>query len=883
MIKICIRGYLLLCFFLLLPVYSVSQTVISGRIKDKDGKAVAFVNVLLVKSCRDNTIINYTMSSDNGSYSLKAGNVGDSLHFIVKGFNIKTIYKTVPNRSEIVNFTVTEEKIELKEVVVKGGKVWQHSDTINFRVDAFKSAGDITIGEVIKKMPGLAVTSSGTIMYKGSPINKFYIEGLDLLKGRYGIAINNISPDKIATVQVLENHQPVQALKKVIISNDAAINLKFREDAKGIVSVIALLGVGYGGDVKAEGSIVSSYFSRTLQNMSMIKSNNSGRDLAAEIQNHYGAGENTSFTWMVKPSPPTISKYMYYDNRSNALTSNYISKDKNDGELSMGVYYFNDRDKRSSYARSSYLLPDGSRTVINENLSSSELTNNMSVESEYKINKEKIFLNDKLNFRAGWLSGNGKIFNTDSTYQHINTNNINISNSFNWIAKKGDYKGWNIVSSEGYSTNPQSLCISPSSFPKLFSGAPSLGLRQHVKLTNFYCNNSVENLAALMIKKVRIGYIIFANILGNRLNSSLLNENASGGYSLNKIDSLHNKTDYLNFSGGLSADISYSSNEFFFGLYVPVEYNFRRLDNYKGTTDYTSGRILATPSLSVSIRKIKWEYVLYYIMSNSHLGINQLYGGYILSNYRTLSAYEPNMSEQHYHTSNISVRYKDPADMLFFDAKALYSYYNITRLYGLSFDGIFSNITSEKVSTYGKSYGISANINKGFDWKKLGLKLNTSWSKSKMPQLRQGVIVRYMSDSYSATGSVNMEPFSFLELSASCFLNRAHSKLTDGTLVPSVTSVISDAEATVTLPLNILLNMSVYNYYNNIPSTGKSFTLSNLGLQYKYKTTIFFLDWNNIFNVKKYKYSSLDGINEYYSEYYIRPATILLRVQFKLK
>lgn len=883
MIKIHIYKYLLLCFFLLLPVCSESQTVISGRIKDKEGNAVSYINVLLVKNYRDNTIINYTMSSDNGSYSLKVGNVGDSLHFIVKGFNIRTIYKTVPNRSSIVNFTVSEEKIELKEVVVKGGKIWQHSDTINFRVGAFKSAGDISIGEVIKKMPGLAVTSSGTIMYKGSPINKFYIEGLDLLKGRYGIATNNISPDEIATVQVLENHQPVKALKKVVISNDAAINLKLKENAKGIVSVIALLGIGYGGDIKAECSVVTSYFSRTLQNMSMIKSNNSGRDLAAEIQNHYGPGGNTSFTWMVKPSPPAISKYMYYDNRSNVLSSNYLSKDKNDGELSMGVCYFNDRDKRHSYSSSSYLLPDGSRTVINENMSSSELANNMSVESEYKINKEKIFLNDKLNFQAGWLSGNGKILSVDSTYQHINTNNINISNSFNWIAKKGDYKGWNIASSEGYSTNPQRLCISPSSFPKLFSGGPSLGLRQHVNLTNFYCNNSVENLAALMIKKVRIGYVLFANVLGNRLNSSLLNKNANGGYSPNKIDSLHNKIDYFNFSGGLSADISYSSNEFFFGLYIPVEYNFIRLGNYKGATDYTSGRILATPSLSVSLRKPKWEYVLYYAMSNSHLGINQLYGGYILSNYRTLSAYEPNMSEQHYHTSNFSIRYKDPADMLFFDARASYSYYNITRLYGLSFDGIFSNITSEKVSTYGKSYGISANINKGFDWKKLGLKLSVSLSNSKMPQLRQGVVVRYKSDSYSATGSVNLEPFSFLILSASCFWNRAQSKLTKGAGMPSVTSVISNADATVTLPLNILLNMSVYNYYNNIPSTGKSFTLSNLGLQYKYKTTIFFLDWNNIFNVKEYKYSSLDGINEYYSEYYIRPATIMLRVQFKLK
>ena len=52
------------------------------------------------------------------------------------------------------------------------------------------------------------------IRYLGKSINKFYVEGLDLLKA--GMALTrNIQAKDIATVQILENHQPVKALKDI--------------------------------------------------------------------------------------------------------------------------------------------------------------------------------------------------------------------------------------------------------------------------------------------------------------------------------------------------------------------------------------------------------------------------------------------------------------------------------------------------------------------------------------------------------------------------------------------------------------------------------------------------------------------------------------------
>ena len=47
--------------------------------------------------------------------------------------------------------------------------------------------------------------------------------------GRYGVAVNNVRAKDISRVEVLENHQPIKALKDVEFSPDAAINLRLKD------------------------------------------------------------------------------------------------------------------------------------------------------------------------------------------------------------------------------------------------------------------------------------------------------------------------------------------------------------------------------------------------------------------------------------------------------------------------------------------------------------------------------------------------------------------------------------------------------------------------------------------------------------------------------
>ena len=209
-----------------------SQTEIKGVVVNENHQPVADASISLMKSA-DSTIIAFGFTNSRGEYVIYYDGDEEELLLMVYGFNVQRQFMKIANHSQKVDFVVNEEAIKLAEFTVKSEKIWGTRDTINYVVDAFRDSTDIVIGDVLKKMPGIEVKESGQIEYRGKPISKFYIENMDMLQGRYGIATNNITASDIATVQVFENHQPIKALQDIAFTDDAALNLKLKPGAKG--------------------------------------------------------------------------------------------------------------------------------------------------------------------------------------------------------------------------------------------------------------------------------------------------------------------------------------------------------------------------------------------------------------------------------------------------------------------------------------------------------------------------------------------------------------------------------------------------------------------------------------------------------------------------
>ena len=122
-------------------------------------------------------------------------------------------------------YTVQLEKkpYELDEVVVKEAPITRKKDTLNYYVESFRQKEDYSIEDVLKRMPGIEVTTSGQILYQGSSINKLNIEGLDLMGDQYNQATQNMPAEAVSTIQVMENNQPIRALEGKIHSKPLRI------------------------------------------------------------------------------------------------------------------------------------------------------------------------------------------------------------------------------------------------------------------------------------------------------------------------------------------------------------------------------------------------------------------------------------------------------------------------------------------------------------------------------------------------------------------------------------------------------------------------------------------------------------------------------------
>ena len=65
-----------------------------------------------------------------------------------------------------------EKAIALREVKVRPQKIRNSGDTLTYSVVAFRHGQELSIADVIAKMPGLEVQPNGAIKYQGKNINK---------------------------------------------------------------------------------------------------------------------------------------------------------------------------------------------------------------------------------------------------------------------------------------------------------------------------------------------------------------------------------------------------------------------------------------------------------------------------------------------------------------------------------------------------------------------------------------------------------------------------------------------------------------------------------------------------------------------------------------
>ena len=468
------------------------QIKIEGTITNSAKTPLQAINVILSNK-NQNNILAYTLTDKNGRYELTCQTNADSLQITLTNMEYEKTIRIVPAKSQTLNFDLKAQQISLKEVTVTAPAIEDRGDTLNYLVAKFATEKDKTIEDVLKKLPGIEVSESGQISYQGKPINKFYIENMDLLKGRYTLATKNISLKDVATVEVFQNHQPIRALSEAQPSDQAAINLKLREDAKGVFSLLATVGVGAAPFKPAtflwDNELISLFFAKKMQNINTYKGNNSGNDVTQEFASFYSDAESSAyegrFLSVLAPSAPPISKQRYLFNNTHAASSSFLNALKNGYQLTTNLMYYNDKQSKESYSKSIYYLSEDSCLIVEELTNSKATINHAAATLSLEANKEKFYLLNVLNLNGSWGKDNGMTASVDSIQQHLKTDRYNISNRFE-LVKEMSGKYIKFYSFNGFSQTPQNLLIKPALYAELVNhGEPFEQLKQQTAFNDF--------------------------------------------------------------------------------------------------------------------------------------------------------------------------------------------------------------------------------------------------------------------------------------------------------------------------------------------------------------------------------------------------------------
>src|SRR5699024_139265 len=188
----------------------------------------------------------------------------------------ESLEKIIEAKDQYLNIELKSSIETLEEVFLRKPPIQQRGDTLFFDPAAFKSTKDRNLQDVLAKMPGIDVTPDGEIQYQGKPINKFYVEGLDLMGGQYGMISKNLSPDKVSSVEILENHQPIKVLDSIEPSENAALNIRLKNN----VTMTGNATVGGGASPGLwYANIVPMMFVKNLQILASYQTNNTGEDI----------------------------------------------------------------------------------------------------------------------------------------------------------------------------------------------------------------------------------------------------------------------------------------------------------------------------------------------------------------------------------------------------------------------------------------------------------------------------------------------------------------------------------------------------------------------------------------------------------------------------
>ena len=852
------KSYLLFLPFIVLNVFGLSEQnrVLSGIVTDKENSKPLSNVIVMLKTSDGKSILLYTTTDERGSFSLEATTVQKCiLAFSLMGYEPISI--PVVEGKKNCRITMKPKAVQIKEVVVKAPKIRTKGDTIVYNVARYADSQDKTIADVLKKMPGIEVEKSGKISYNGKSINKFYIEGLDMLEGRYGIATNSLPQRDVSAIEVLENHQPIKALQENEFSEQAALNVKLNKDAR--VRWLAIVRAGGGlSPALWKGDLSLMQFKGNGQQMYTYKGNNIGEDVIGQHQvltieemlsRMSGDYSLPSYLSMQTTEAADLDESRTLFNRSHTFSGNRLFKLGKDYQLTTRMLYANDIRTSNHFSNTEHFLVDS--LMVTECEDETRIhTDALNAEATLQANTKEFFLKNTLGVDASWHSGKADLRGTYPNQETSSSEKVKLSNRLQWVKNIGN-RTFTLTSVNNYERKPEHLYVHREESEQ----------HQRIVSSAFYTQTTGS-----------YGWNLHPFTLS-------LNGGIAGVWRSMESDlqGIPDSLGALNFQSPFkywyvyaSPKLQYKRNDWVITLDVPFHYYSSLSESF------------LCPRLSV-YRELGTQWT---ISMNGQWNVRPLsdgsyYNGLMMRNYRILQQGYLSMEKQTTSSLGVMLNYKNPIQAFFVNGSASYLQSRNPFLRQQSYLGDYIVYNYLPKSTSSETYWIGGKISKGLDaWELVGT-LSASYSNSHSQMLQNGILQPFRSDVFQKKLELNARPSFWMSWNyqLSYLQNRLKSDAYE-----SKTHHWNQELALTFKPSNrCRLEMTGEHYLNTLAENQtKSFVILDADFSFQVSSKCeFTCRLINLLNEKRYAYTLFGDLVRSYDEYRVRPFCVVVEVYYK--
>ncbi len=863
-----------------ISIQLMGQTIIKGKITDKQGVPLPYVSIL-VKQQKNAPIIGFGTSNNEGLYTIQINHLADSLWIETQSVSYEKQYKHIVNQSQEINFQLKEQVFDLEGVIVKAQKIDHMGDTISYLISALAKEQDRSLGEVLKHIPGIEVRDDGKIYYDDMPLKKFYVEGLDLMKGRYGVITNNLPYESVSTVELMKNHQPIKMLKDKFFEEQASINVKLKKK-------VAVTGTGkVGGGYKPllwEVNLTPMIFTKKYQFITSYQTNNVGEQVSQQMNtltmedaNDLSSfNENFSYLSLNPINLPQLEQQRILDNNVHFFNVNGLTKLNNDMELSSNIYYLNDYQQQYAHEQRTMYLPNDTLMFTEQN--HHRIFENR-IEADFNLlkNAKKNYLNNTFSVMSSWdmMKGDNQI-NSKKTHQSLHKPTQHIANNLKSISNIG--KHLMILRSQLHYTNkPHDLQVFPGQFLNVFNNQqPYTSIKQKADVEQFFTNNSIS--FAFTLSPFTITPDIGFQYQKQGLNTIIFKETEQQITSF-EDPGFKNKFTGHQWMPYIKTNVEYKRKNFTANLRLPIEYTYMHVtDDIMGKKDEISA-FNFNPGLYLNYKfAYFWRLYVGANYKQSIENLENIHYGYILRNFDYLAQNDLPLSKKTLKNAYSRVTYNN--SIVGFTGRLLYRYsiYHKDIMLGSKINEDGTSITKVyHVPNHGDFHFLEAYISQYFSDMETNINLKISLHQRNGKSLVNEQLVNTQNKYYILNPSANVQVTHWLNMEYNFlghFIQNFINQEQKGEM-----KLLKHKIELFAFPTDHQLISLSSEYYNN-DNTHNFF----LDLSYRYtieKPKIDFdIRWNNILNTKNYISYQSNGYIFWASNYQLRPSQILASIKF---